>query len=59
MEDEEIKEIFREVKVFILEAWDFLEKARDQSVTRERVDEFLRKFNERAKRLEKFAKWQD
>jgi len=59
MENGEIKEIFREVKVFILEAWDFLEKARDQSVTREMVDEFLRKFNERAKRLEKFAKWQD
>ena len=59
MEDEEIKEIFREVKILVLECWDFLEKARDQSVTRERVDEFLRKFNERAKRLEQFAKWQD
>ena len=59
MEDEKLKEIFREVKVFILEAWDFLEKARDQSVTRERVDEFLEKFEERAKRLERFVKLLD
>ena len=59
MEEKEIQEIFREVKILVLECWDFLEKGRDKSVTWGEVDEFLEKFEERAKRLERFAKWQD